>query len=126
MSSSLNDHCDPLATFGARFQVDRLPQAANRCARTICELQGDQGQRWWHSDARTGGVVEGHPVYSVHHDAMRSMVLFDLVEAGGHDYWKEITAGLLWMERVAPIGRSRWPSTVIAARTISAGCSVHG
>ena len=35
---------------------------------TICTVQGNSGQRWWHYDSRTDRVVEGYPVYSVHQD----------------------------------------------------------
>ena len=31
--------------------------AANACATRICELQGDDGQWWWHCDVRDGTVV---------------------------------------------------------------------
>ena len=57
--------------------------AANRVAAVICRAQGRAGQWWWHCDARTGGVVEGYPVYSVHQHAMAPMALLDLADAGG-------------------------------------------
>jgi hypothetical protein len=76
---------------------ERALSAANRCADRIVELQGAQGQWWWHYDVRTGGVVEGFPVYSVHQHAMAPMALFDLQEAGGHDHRAAITAGLAWI-----------------------------
>lgn len=57
--------------------------AARTCADQICRLQGPDGQWWWHYDARTGRVIEGYPVYTVHQHAMAPMALFDLVEAGG-------------------------------------------
>ena len=71
--------------------------AANRCAARIVELQGDDGQWWWHYDIRTGDVVEGFPVYSVHQHAMAPMALFDLSESGGDDHRSDIAAGLDWM-----------------------------
>lgn len=55
--------------------------AAEACAQRICELQGDGGQWWWHYDARTGGVIEGYPVYSVHQHAMAPTALFDLTDS---------------------------------------------
>ncbi|MEZ0090354.1 hypothetical protein [Streptacidiphilus sp. EB129] len=74
--------------------------AADACAARICALQGDGGQWWWHYDARTGGVVEGYPVYSVHQHAMAPTALFDLTDAGGGDYGAAIRLGLRWMTEV--------------------------
>jgi hypothetical protein len=70
---------------------------ASGCARHFCGLQGDAGQWWWHYDARTGGIVEGYPVYAVHQDAMAPMALFALEEAGGGDFRREIRRGLDWL-----------------------------
>jgi hypothetical protein len=74
--------------------------ASEACAARICELQGDGGQWWWHYDARTGGVVEGYPVYSVHQHAMAPTALFDLADAGGTDFGPSIHRGLRWMTDV--------------------------
>jgi hypothetical protein len=74
--------------------------ASEACAARICELQGDGGQWWWHYDARTGGVVEGYPVYSVHQHAMAPTALFDLADAGGTDFGASIRKGLSWMTEV--------------------------
>ncbi|GIH22371.1 hypothetical protein Aph01nite_06810 [Acrocarpospora phusangensis] len=71
--------------------------AAERVAAGICTAQGEQGQWWWHYDARTGSVVEGYPVYSVHQLAMAPMALLDLADAGGTPYVAEIAKGLSWM-----------------------------
>ncbi|HEY3481275.1 MAG TPA: hypothetical protein VGL02_20470, partial [Streptomyces sp.] len=71
--------------------------AADACATRICKLQGDGGQWWWHYDARRGGVIEGDPVYSVHQHAMAPTALFDVMEAGGGDYSRQIRDGLRWM-----------------------------
>ena len=70
---------------------------ANRCAEQICALQGGAGQWWWHYDSRTGEVVEGYPVYSVHQHAMAPMALLDLAEAGGRSESAAIRRGLAWM-----------------------------
>src|SRR5205085_4135860 len=67
--------------------------AAEECAARICELQGDGGQWWWHYDARTGRVIEGYPVYSVHQHAMAPMALLDLAEAGGSGRMADIARG---------------------------------
>lgn len=74
-------------------------EAADRCALRIGSLQGADGQWWWHYDARTGGVIEGYPVYSVHQHAMGPMALLDLAEAGGIDSSAGIAAGLRWLEQ---------------------------
>lgn len=71
--------------------------AANACAQRICALQGEAGQWWWHYDSRTGSVVEGFPVYSVHQHAMAPMALFDLFDAGGDDHRAAIVTGLSWL-----------------------------
>ncbi|MGW1987417.1 hypothetical protein ACWERI_32740 [Streptomyces collinus] len=74
--------------------------ASEACAARICALQGDGGQWWWHYDARTGGVVEGYPVYSVHQHAMAPTALFDLADAGGTDFGAAVRRGLRWMTDV--------------------------
>lgn len=80
-------------------------EAAARCAETICRLQGDDGQWWWHYDVRTGEVVEGYPVYTVHQDSMAPMALMDLAEAGGPNHGEAIRRGLTWMEQSSEVGR---------------------
>jgi hypothetical protein len=71
--------------------------AAEAVADRICALQGAAGQWWWHYNARTGTVVEGYPVYSVHQHAMAPMALLDLAEAGGTRHDAAIRAGLHWL-----------------------------
>jgi hypothetical protein len=73
--------------------------AANCVAATICAAQGEAGQWWWHYDSRTGGVVEGYPVYSVHQHAMAPMALLDLADAGGDAHLESISRGLHWLAR---------------------------
>ncbi|MFI9251858.1 hypothetical protein [Streptomyces sp. NPDC053069] len=92
-----------LARAHASGDGDGDPQAlaaAEACAARICALQGDGGQWWWHYDARTGGVVEGYPVYSVHQHAMAPTALFDLADAGGTDFGASVRTGLAWMTDV--------------------------
>lgn len=88
-----------LARYAKAAGDTRALTAANRCADRIVELQGDAGQWWWHYDARTGDVVEGYPVYSVHQHAMAPMALFDLLEAGGNDHREAILDGVGWLNR---------------------------
>jgi hypothetical protein len=87
-----------LARFHAAADAPDALAAADRCAERIVALQGDAGQWWWHYDVRTGDVVEGFPVYSVHQHAMAPMALFDLAEAGGKDHLAAIARGLRWIE----------------------------
>ncbi len=78
---------------------------AARCSEQICRLQGPQGQWWWHYDCRTGEVIEGYPVYTVHQDSMAPMALLDLQEAGGPAFGDAIRRGLGWMARAAEVDR---------------------
>jgi hypothetical protein len=83
--------------------------AAEATAERICRLQGPDGQWWWHYDARTGDVVEGYPVYTVHQHAMGPMALLDLTEAGGGDYAEPIRRGLRWLLGPAELGTGGEP-----------------
>ncbi|MET0930624.1 MAG: hypothetical protein ABWX74_13975 [Aeromicrobium sp.] len=97
---SFADQVYPLQALARMFQVtgDRSQlDAAEAVADRICELQGPDGQWWWHYDVRTGDVVERFPVYSVHQHAMAPMTLFDLAEAGGRDRTAEVVRGLRWI-----------------------------
>lgn len=87
-----------LARLAAATPDEEALAAANRCAARICALQGEAGQWWWHYDARTGDVVEGYPVYSVHQHAMGPMALLDLREAGGDDHVDAVERGLDWLD----------------------------
>lgn len=94
------DQVYPIQAFarlaGATGRDDYLA-VANRTARRIAELQGDQGQWWWHYDHRDGSVVEGFPVYSVHQHGMAPMALFELAEAAGPDHSQAIATGVSWL-----------------------------
>lgn len=70
---------------------------AGSVAAGICATQGTAGQWWWHYDSRTGGVVEGYPVYSVHQHAMAPMALLDLADAGGPSHLDAVCRGLRWL-----------------------------
>ncbi|GAA2417986.1 hypothetical protein GCM10010191_30730 [Actinomadura vinacea] len=83
--------------------------AANRVADAFCAAQGPDGQWWWHYDARTGGVVEGYPVYSVHQHAMAPMALLDLAEAGGGDHLGAIARGIGWLAAPPETGEPLMP-----------------
>ena len=70
---------------------------AGAIARVIIAAQGESGQWWWHYDSRTGAVVEGYPVYTVHQHAMAPMALLDLADAGGEDHLDAVCRGLRWL-----------------------------
>lgn len=94
-----------LARYAKASADGRALAAASRCAEQICRRQGPAGQWWWHYDSRTGEVVEGYPVYTVHQDSMAPMALLDLQEAGGPDHGEAIRLGLHWMIRAAEVDR---------------------
>jgi hypothetical protein len=85
----------------ARVGDDEAVATAGSVAAAICAAQGRDGQWWWHYDARTGRVVEGYPVYSVHQHAMAPMALLDLAEAGGTTYLDAIARGVHWLAKPA-------------------------
>ncbi|GAA3662836.1 hypothetical protein GCM10022224_028530 [Nonomuraea antimicrobica] len=86
-----------LARLHAAVGDEEALRAAERVATGICQAQGPYGEWWWHYDARSGAVVEGYPVYSVHQLSMAPMALLDLAEAGGAAHVAEIAKGLDWM-----------------------------
>jgi hypothetical protein len=63
----------------------------------MCELQGPDGQWWWHYDVRTGRVIERYPVYAVHQHSMAPMALFALQDACGTDHTDAIVKSLKWL-----------------------------
>ncbi|MEA3225018.1 MAG: hypothetical protein U9Q07_03645 [Planctomycetota bacterium] len=75
----------------------KAAEIARDCAERMCQLQGPEGQWWWHFDVRTGRMVEQYPVYSVHQDSMAPMALFALAETSGHDHSESIERGLRWL-----------------------------
>jgi hypothetical protein len=86
-----------LARYSRRFGDVEALHVAQSCADRICEVMGPAGQWWWHYDARTGDVIEGYPVYSVHQDSMAPMALLDLAAAGGDSHKAAIRSGLQWL-----------------------------
>ncbi len=69
-----------------------------RCAQFMVDRQGPDGQWWWHFDKRSGKVVEGYPVYSVHQDSMAPMALFAAADMCGADHTDAIELGLKWLQ----------------------------
>ena len=88
-----------LSRFAAQQRDLGALDAAARCARRICMLQGADGQWWWHYDHRTGDVIERYPVYAIHQDAMAPMALRALQEAGGGQFEDRTRNGLRWLDR---------------------------
>jgi hypothetical protein len=86
-----------LAQFGRATDDCQSIACSARSAETMCRLQGADGQWWWHFDYRTGRVVEGYPVYSVHQDSMAPMALFAAADAVGRDFSAAIDRGLKWL-----------------------------
>ncbi len=98
--ASFADQVYPIQALAKYYRVAGNSQAletASQCAEQICAVQGEAGQWWWHYDARTGGVVEEYPVYSVHQDSMGPMALMELREAGGPSFDEAVQRGLRWL-----------------------------
>ncbi len=98
--SCFADFVYPIQALSHYHQATGDAQAAEiacRCAARMCQMQGPEGQWWWHFDIRTGRVVEGYPVYSVHQDSMAPMALFALAKACSQDYSESIEKGLRWL-----------------------------
>ncbi|MBI4581889.1 MAG: hypothetical protein HY718_19485 [Planctomycetes bacterium] len=86
-----------LSAFYLATGDERAIDMARRCATRMCELQGSDGQWWWHYDVRTGQVLERFPVYAVHQDGMGPMALLALERAGGDDHTDSIKRGVRWL-----------------------------
>jgi hypothetical protein len=111
-----------LARLHASADDPQALAAANRVAGAICVAQGKAGQWWWHYDARTGAVVEGYPVYTVHQHAMGPMALFDLAEAGGENHLDAICLGLHWLDGPPETTESMLPADLpITWRKVARG-----
>lgn len=55
------------------------------------------GQWAWHYNAKTGGLVELYPVYSVHQDGMAPMALLPLEKAFGVRTSESVARGVAWL-----------------------------
>ncbi len=93
-----------LAYYALARGDERAARQARMCADKFCAVMGPAGQWWWHYDVRSGQVVEGYPVYSVHQDAMAPMALLIAQDAGGSDYVRAIEKGVAWMGAAPEIG----------------------
>jgi hypothetical protein len=112
---SFADQVYPIQALARLHRSADDPEAlavAGTVAGAICSAQGAGGQWWWHYDSRTGAVVEGYPVYSVHQHAMGPMALLDLADAGGDGHLDAIRRGLRWLAG-PPEGRSASPAQMV-------------
>jgi hypothetical protein len=112
---SFADQVYPIQALARLHRSADDPEAlavARTVAGAICSAQGAGGQWWWHYDSRTGAVVEGYPVYSVHQHAMGPMALLDLADAGGDDHLDAIRRGLRWLAG-PPERRSAEPGELV-------------
>jgi hypothetical protein len=94
------DQIFPVQALARLHRTGDDPQAlavAQAVAAAVCGAQGEAGQWWCHYDSRTGAVIEGYPVYSMHQHAVAPMALLDLAESGGHLYLEPICQGLRWL-----------------------------
>lgn len=100
-SASLVSQTSAVQALALYRQVFHVPEAlarAERCAETLCRLQGPQGQWWWIYDVEVGKVTAAYPVYSVNQDAAVPMALGELHKAGGHArYGANTVRGLTWL-----------------------------
>jgi hypothetical protein len=97
----------PIQALCAYYESSRDEEAlaaAKGCGARMIEGQGPEGQWWWHHDIRTGTVVEGYPVYSVHQDSMAVMALFALRDACGFECDAAVVKGLDWLRHPSEVG----------------------
>lgn len=95
-----------LSSFHQATGAETAIDAARRCVATMCALQGQRGQWWWHFDVRTAKVVERYPVYAVHQDAMGPMALFAFEDATGEGHHDAVRRSIEWLMTPAEIKRS--------------------
>jgi hypothetical protein len=81
----------------ARTMSDRPPDELSRVARKLAASQGRFGQWWWLYSTRSGRVLEGYPVYSVHQDGMAIMALAPVDELGLSVDREALYRGLGWV-----------------------------
>ena len=86
-----------MTRFAAAFEHEEALALAQRCAASICRLQGSEGQWWWHYDSVSSRVFGSYPVFSVHQDGMAPMALFAVSEAGREAFIDPIYKGLQWI-----------------------------
>jgi hypothetical protein len=88
-----------LANYGQLFNDTQSINSAITASDTICRLQGNGGQWWWHYDVKRGTIAEEYPVFSVHQDGMAPMALLAIDKAAGTNHIPYIEKGLTWLCR---------------------------
>ncbi len=84
-----------LSAYAGEFRDRAIIRLVGDAARSVCSLQGLQGQWWWIFDARTGAIALDYPVYSVHQDGMAPMALLAATRVtGSNDYLPALQRGL--------------------------------
>ena len=86
-----------LSIFSDAFNRKEALDPAIENVKTLCRLQGEHGQWWWHYDSKSGTVVGRYPVYSVHQEGMAPMTLLMVGRHAGQDFSKYINRGLEWI-----------------------------
>jgi hypothetical protein len=88
-----------LAVYSRSFGDSTFIDIAERCAETLCRLQGDSGQWPWLYNCRTATIADGYPVYSVHQGGMGPFALFELQQTlKTQRYAQPIFKGLHWLQ----------------------------
>jgi hypothetical protein len=86
-----------LANYGRHFNDAKSIEAAIAVSDKVCQLQGPEGQWWWHYNVTKGIIAEEYPVFSVHQDGMAPMALLAIDEVAGTDHSHYIEKGLKWL-----------------------------
>jgi len=94
-----------MSKFAIAFHQEAPSKLALRCAKAICEAQGELGQWWWLYDSKSGRVSSKYPVYSVHQQGMAPMGLLAAEEATGHSFQEPIYKGLRWIAGANELGQ---------------------
>jgi hypothetical protein len=104
------------------------PQELSHVAGKLLDLQGPLGQWWWFYSTRSGRVLEGYPVYSVHQDGMAFMALAPLRELGVRVAPEALLRGLRWVsgENELGVGLARDDPPFIARCIQRAGSDPDG
>jgi hypothetical protein len=84
---------------------DAATSALATVARKVAESQGPLGQWWWLYSARSGDVVEGYPVYTVHQESMAFMGLLPVHLLGLAGFDEHLGRGLDWVFGQNELGR---------------------
>jgi hypothetical protein len=95
-----------LAAHAQAFECADSRRHALACARTLCRLQGAQGQWWWTYDVWHGRVADRYPVFSVHQLGMAPTALFRLGRAAREDFGPWIRRGAAWAAGRNELGQS--------------------